>query len=102
MKYKSIFIISILLFILSCKDNTLKDDSVSQPQTFINKNEVNRIEPPNWWTGFKSDSLQLLVHHTNISEYNPSINYRGVTIEKITKRDNSNNYLFIFFVRVMK
>ena len=83
------------MFILSCKDNTLKDDSVSQPQTFINKNEVNRIEPPNWWTGFKSDSLQLLVHHTNISEYNPSINYRGVTIEKITKGDNSNNYLFI-------
>ncbi|RLJ61511.1 glycosidase [Lacinutrix venerupis] len=58
------------------------------------KNDIERIEPPHWWTGFKNTQVQLLVKHANISEATPSINYAGVSIEKVHKAD-SPNYLFL-------
>lgn len=60
----------------------------------VEKNDIHRIEPTNWWVGFKNPLLQLLVHHPNISEYVPNITYSGVSIEKFHKAD-SPNYLFI-------
>lgn len=56
--------------------------------------QVNRIEPPNWWTGFKNENLQLLVHHPNIGYATPKISYDGVSIVKVNKA-KSPNYLFI-------
>lgn len=56
--------------------------------------QVNRIEPPNWWTGFKNENLQLLVHHPNIGNATPKISYDGVSIIK-THKAKSPNYLFI-------
>ncbi len=56
--------------------------------------QVNRIEPPNWWTGFKNENLQLLVHHPNIGNATPKIAYEGVSITKVHKA-KSPNYLFI-------
>jgi len=58
------------------------------------KNDIERIEPPHWWTGFNNTQVQLLVKHPNISEATPSINYAGVSIEKVHKAD-SHNYLFL-------
>ncbi|MEM5538801.1 glycoside hydrolase family 13 protein [Olleya sp. AS48] len=58
------------------------------------KNDIERIEPPHWWTGFNNTQVQLLVKHPNISEATPSINYAGVSIEKVHKAD-SPNYLFL-------
>ena len=55
---------------------------------------VTRIEPPNWWVGFKNTCLQLLVYHPNISEWYPIINYPGVSILKVHK-GHSPNYLFL-------
>jgi glycosidase len=57
-------------------------------------NEIERIEPPNWFIDFKDTSLQLLVKEDNIGVAIPSISYAGVTIEKVNKA-KSNNYLFI-------
>jgi glycosidase len=92
---KRFFLILAIVF-FSCneknKDNTIDD---SKQVEFIDKNDINRVEPPNWWVGFKSDSLQLLVKHPNISDFKPSIAYSGISIEKVSKGDNSNNYLFI-------
>ncbi|WP_460217750.1 glycoside hydrolase family 13 protein [Psychroserpens sp. MEBiC05023] len=89
--YSLIFILSV-----SCKDNSSQITTIeSEAQAFIDKNDIERIEPPNWWTGFKNDTLQLLVHHTNIGDYKPSISYQGVSIIKVSKGDNSNNYLFV-------
>lgn len=79
---------------MSCRE-TDKQAETKTTSEFINQNDINRIEPPNWWIGFKNDSLQLLVHHPNISEYSPSINYKGISINKVSKGNNSNNYLFI-------
>ncbi|MCL7763568.1 glycoside hydrolase family 13 protein [Polaribacter sp. Z014] len=56
--------------------------------------EIERVEPPNWFIGFKDTSLQLLVKEENIGFATPSISYEGVSIEKVNKA-RSNNYLFI-------
>ena len=56
--------------------------------------QVNRIEPPNWWVGFKNENLQLLVHHPNIGTTVPKISYPGVSIIKVNQA-KSPNYLFI-------
>ena len=57
-------------------------------------NEVERVEPPNWFIGFKNTTLQLLVKENNIGTAIPSVSYEGVSIEKVNKA-KSNNYLFI-------
>ena len=76
----------------SCQKKTEKSRA-SEVVTVI-KNNIERVEPPNWWVGFKNNHFQLLVKHPNISEAEPSINYQGVTIKKTHKAD-SPNYLFI-------
>lgn len=56
--------------------------------------QVNRIDPPMWWTGFENTNLQLMVYGENISAYTPEINYEGVSIFAVTK-PQSPDYLFI-------
>ncbi|GAB2770981.1 glycoside hydrolase family 13 protein [Salinimicrobium soli] len=56
--------------------------------------QIQRVEPPNWWTGFKDQDLQLLVYGKEIGKTVPEINYNGVSIEEVHKAD-SPNYLFI-------
>nr|WP_317195021.1 glycoside hydrolase family 13 protein [Mariniflexile gromovii] len=60
----------------------------------MKRNDIERIEPSNWWVGFKNSELQLLVRHPMISMAIPEINYLGVTIKSVHKGD-SDNYLFI-------
>ncbi|SFC84662.1 glycoside hydrolase family 13 protein [Algibacter pectinivorans] len=60
----------------------------------MKKLDVLRVEPPNWWVGFKETSLQLLVHYQDISERKLDVFYPGVTIKNIHYAD-SPNYLFI-------
>ena len=56
--------------------------------------QIERVEPPYWWTGMKSSHLQLLVKGEGIGELNPQIDYQGISIQKVHKAD-SPNYLFI-------
>ena len=55
---------------------------------------LEKIEPPFWWAGFKSDELQLMLYGENISRVVPEINGSEIIIEKVHKVD-SPNYLFI-------
>tara|TARA_R110002073_G_scaffold14554_3_gene59387 strand:- start:14976 stop:16895 length:1920 start_codon:yes stop_codon:yes gene_type:complete len=57
-------------------------------------NDIERVEPPNWWVGFKNDQLQLLVKHPSIGSATASISYPGVSIKKQHKA-RSANYLFL-------
>ncbi|MEW2923081.1 glycoside hydrolase family 13 protein [Muricauda sp. ANG21] len=57
---------------------------------------IEKVEPPNWWVGFKNEKLQLLVYGKNIGNYKPSIDYPGVSIIGINKAQ-SPNYLFVDF-----
>jgi len=87
-------ILSLLLFIalfFSCKnEESLKNVS----EVSVSNTTLERVEPPNWWIDFKNTTLHLLVKDDTIGASKPSINYRGVTIDKFyTAR--SKNYLFI-------
>ncbi|RIV45410.1 glycoside hydrolase family 13 protein [Flagellimonas pelagia] len=55
--------------------------------------QVQRVEPPYWWTGMKNSELQLLVHGNQISELQPEFS-PNITIKKIENTENPN-YLFI-------
>ncbi len=59
------------------------------------KATIDRVEPPSWWTGFKETELQLLVYGNDISMYAPSVDYPGVSIERVEKV-KSPNYLFVY------
>ena len=87
--------ILIVLFIInvSCKERTSEENVVFETVTEI-KNDIQRLEPPNWWIDFKNQNLQLLVKHPNIGSATPKISYHGVSLEKYHKAD-SPNYLFL-------
>ncbi|MEH6535046.1 MAG: glycoside hydrolase family 13 protein [Psychroserpens sp.] len=97
MKKRSyLFFLCIIVLSVSCKDNSSEGVSTEQVESeFIDKSDIERMEPPNWWVGFENDTLQLLVKHSNIGDYIPSISFEGVSIEKVSKGNKSNNYLFI-------
>ncbi|GGW26428.1 glycoside hydrolase family 13 protein [Arenibacter certesii] len=58
------------------------------------ENEIVRVEPPNWWVGFKNTDFQLMVKATNIAKSVPEISKKGISIKKTTE-GSSPNYLFI-------
>lgn len=60
----------------------------------MKRNDIERIEPSNWWVGFKNDELQLLVKHPMVNSAIPEINYKGISIKEI-HREGSENYLFL-------
>lgn len=93
---KKLILITLLFFAFACKENTSNDNNDSSTTTeFIDKHEIERVEPPNWWVGFENDSLQLLVKHDGIANYSASVNYTGITVEGTSIGNNSDNYLFI-------
>ncbi|UCD62437.1 MAG: glycoside hydrolase family 13 protein [Flavobacteriaceae bacterium] len=56
--------------------------------------QIDRVEPPNWWLGFKNSSVQLMVYGEGIATTTPSILYNGVRLEAF-HRAESPNYLFL-------
>ena len=56
--------------------------------------DLEKIDPPFWWAGFKSDKLQLMLHGENISQLRPEIKDSGIKIEKVHKVE-SPNYLVV-------
>ena len=56
---------------------------------------IDRVEPPNWWIGFRETGLQLMVHGEGISAFEPTLEYPGVSIQRV-ERASSPNYLFIY------
>ena len=91
---KNIALYIVLIFFVSC-NSTIEKKETDQNKNKVSNTFLERVEPPNWWVNMKNSNLQLLVHHPNISEYEPEINYVGVSIKKTTESTKSNNYLFI-------
>ena len=57
--------------------------------------QISRVEPPNWWVGMEHNTLQLLIHGTDIASY--SVNLKeseGAQIIAVHPAD-SPNYVFI-------
>ncbi len=90
-----IYLLFVVVFSISCKkQNDIVIDKMETQTSVIERNDIERVEPPNWWAGFKTSELQLLINHPNISKAKPEISYEGVSIKKVHKAD-SPNYLFI-------
>lgn len=56
--------------------------------------KITRVDPPYWFTLMNNTSLQLCVYGPNIAKCNVTINYPGVTLDKINAVENPN-YLFL-------
>ncbi|WP_411767315.1 glycoside hydrolase family 13 protein [Winogradskyella sp. A3E31] len=94
---KTIGICFALIVMVSCKEKPASNETVNNPQEEVElSNDINRIEPPNWWVNLKNPKLQILVKHPNIGEYTPEVNHQGVTLKEFHKAD-SPNYLFLDF-----
>lgn len=54
-----------------------------------------RVDPPHWWTGFVETELQLMVHGSQISRFDVSVDAPGVTVLRTETVDNPD-YLFVY------
>lgn len=54
--------------------------------------QIQRIEPPFWWSSMQHSELELMVYGQNIAELSPKID--GIKILEVKKTENPN-YLFI-------
>jgi glycosidase len=62
--------------------------------TAADKETINHVDPPLWWTGMKNPELMITIQGNGIANLNPVISYPGVTIKTITRSENAN-YLFL-------
>lgn len=62
---------------------------------FLYAQDISRVEPPNWWVGMQTDSLQILIYGKNIGKTKPKLsNHEGIHLESFETAE-SPNYLFL-------
>ncbi len=85
----------ILILSTSCKQqNSELTEETREEVEVVERHDILRVEPPNWWVGLKNPLLQLLIHHPDISGWTPEVSYPGISVKKAYKAD-SPNYLFL-------
>ena len=58
--------------------------------------EIQRMDPPFWYTGMKNHELQVMFYGKGIAESGFSMkDYAGVTVKEVAKVGNPN-YLFVY------
>ncbi len=90
---RNIYVICFAILVLSCQDDK-KDKTSIYASEKVSNMSVERVEPPNWWVGFKEKSLQLLVYEKGIGLAKAEVSYPGISITG-THQGRSENYLFI-------
>ena len=50
--------------------------------TFLNAQQIERVEPPNWWVGMQHNSVQVLVYGENISQWEPNVENSHIQLKK--------------------
>lgn len=87
--------ICILILMTSCKEKKSETKrSLVSNKPVVEANDIQKVEPPHWWVGFKNQKLQLMVKHPNIGSTTPEVSYLGVSLDKFYMAD-SPNYLFL-------
>ncbi|HEY8568196.1 cyclomaltodextrinase N-terminal domain-containing protein, partial [Microbulbifer sp.] len=76
-----------LMFTLTFTLHPAFAEAVPSPQ-------LERAEPPFWWTDMAEPNLQLMLHGRDLAGAEVSLDYPGVTITG-TEREQNPNYLFI-------
>ena len=56
--------------------------------------DVDRIDPPNWYTGLNDPSLQLMIYGKGIKGAEVTTNYPGVSIDSVVNVESAN-YLLV-------
>ena len=54
---------------------------------------IDHVEPPCWWAGMKSNSLQLMIHGKDIGITKAFLDYKGVKVK--SSASSGNDYLFV-------
>lgn len=57
--------------------------------------QIDRVEPPFWWTGFEHNEVQLMIHGESVAALDVSVTWPGVAISRVERVD-SENYLFVY------
>ena len=57
--------------------------------------QVDKIEPPFWWTNMPIQELQIQFYGENLGDYRAFIDYPGIQITQQIAVD-SKNYLFLY------
>lgn len=60
----------------------------------ISMAQVERMEPPNWWTGMEHPELQVMLYGDNLADYQVKIDHPGVK-HVSTALTTNPNYLFL-------
>lgn len=55
--------------------------------------QVERVEPPFWWSGMQNPELEIMFYGKNIAQYQPSVS-NNVVIKNVVKTENPN-YVFV-------
>ena len=63
-------------------------------QLYSQNLEINRIEPPNWWSGMKLSTVQFMLYGNNLNNLNVVENLSDLKVSKISKAQSSN-YCFV-------
>jgi glycosidase len=79
----ALLLLALLLSIATCEAATHGDSTIQ------------RVAPPNWWTGFRESALQLMIYGEGIAAFTPAIDHAGVRLTKVD-RVKSPNYLFLY------
>ncbi len=56
--------------------------------------KINKIEPPNWWSGMKNPELQLMIYGENLNDVKVSSSNKKFKIKKVSPAQNSS-YIFV-------
>ena len=89
------FSICLFVFMTSCKESESESKaSLDSNESVIEANDIQKVEPPHWWIGFKNQKLQMLVKHPDIGSATPYISNSEVSLLEFHKAD-SPNYLFL-------
>jgi glycosidase len=64
---------------------------------------VNKIEPPNWWTGMKKNKIQLMIYGKNLVNYKVSFNTKLISVDSVYFPKNSDySFIDISIAQVVK
>lgn len=59
--------------------------------------EIKKVEPPNWWTGMKHDTVQVMIYGKDLSDVEIYPQHGPISVVDVHKAE-SPNYLFIDLV----
>lgn len=57
---------------------------------------VDKIDPPFWWTGMKDTTLQLQINGSDIKPTEFTVNYPGVTVDSVVRLNGSDNWQYVY------